>query len=69
MVIAMSQPPTTNTVPEMLQVLEELVDAWNNGDCNTDAMFDTMARARRVIVKARGRGIGALLTYASAGKG
>jgi hypothetical protein len=48
------------TLFEALEDLEDLVDAWNSGDTDIDAMYDAIARARLTIAKAPGRGVGAL---------
>lgn len=34
--------------PDMLKALDELLCAWNDGDMDTDAMFDAIHRAREV---------------------
>lgn len=41
--------------PELLDQLEEIVEAWNFGDIDTDAMFSAMAHVRLLIKKARAR--------------
>lgn len=40
--------------PAMLKALDRILCAWNDGDLDTDAMFDAMHNARQVYKAAHG---------------